>query len=223
MEGAMTVQWPRESVSQDNDLLAPAAAFLRGLAVLESDPRANDTEAEAVKTQDAFATTPYSLQLITGGTLALSRWASRTVAAIGGAGAVTGAVATVFGDLDGRGQVVLVGGASAVLAVALISIAIIVRSDVLARGTAQAAEYAARGNIAASFLHAAAKPPPPVTMPAAATTWIKRKGDDRWSEVSHFAPDTKLGIVAVLNDGNRTRMPVADIEMSVQPGIRQGR
>jgi hypothetical protein len=45
-------------------------------------------------------------------------------------------------------------------------------------------EYQARGQIAATYLETTAKPIPPATMPAATTLWIKRKGIDKWVEVS---------------------------------------
>jgi hypothetical protein len=208
----MTVQWPGQPVSTDKDLLAPTARFLRGLAVLENEPKDSNPEATAVSSNRAFAATPYSLQVITAGTLTFSKTASRFVAGLGGLSGIAAAFSGFFGGLNSGPQAALLGGAALVLASALLAIAIIVRSDVIARSTAQAAEYQARGQIAAMFLETTAKPIPPAAMPAATTLWIKRKGIDKWIEVSRWTPDLTNGVVAVLKDEQGTRVSIGDIE-----------
>jgi hypothetical protein len=204
----MAVQLPGYPVSDEKDLLPPAAEYMRGLAVLENDPAANADERRAVSSRSAFDETPYSLQVITAGTLALSKTATRFVAGLGGIAGIAGAVSGFWIDLPAGPQAAALGGAALLLASAFVSIAIIVRADVLARSQAQAAQYEARGRIAAEFLDTTAKPVP---MPAPKTLWIKHTGANNWCEVSHWAPDTENGVVAVLKDPAGTRIPVVEI------------
>lgn len=202
----MAVQWPGLAVSHDEqDLLNPVAALLKGLAVLDEKP--NETDATSTK---AFEPTPYSMQVISAGALALSSTFSRFVAWLGGLGGIAAGAAGFFADLDAAPQAAALAGAAVLLSAAFISIALIVRADVTARSVAQAAEYAARGTIAAEFLTTTAKPAP-VIAPDRARTWIKRKNTDKWCEVLRWDSDGDKSVVAVLKDEPDARVPLSDI------------
>jgi hypothetical protein len=205
------VQWPGQPTSLDSDLLQPTGDLLRGLALLENNPDPGTQEAQTAASTSAFGATPYSMQVITAGSLALSKTAMRIITGLGGFAAVGATVSSFFQNLDPAPQVALLGGAAIVLAASAISIAIVVRADVSARGSAQAAEYQARGLVASNFLQTTAKPTA-FAAPDTTALWVQPRGQTEYFQVSHFTPDkTGNQLEAVLRDGKGTRVALQDI------------
>jgi hypothetical protein len=204
----MAVKWP----ATDGNLLGPTRDLLRGLAVLEDD----QTGAKANQQENSFnpfsaAATPYSLQVITAGSLAFSQQAAKLVTGLGGVAVILAVIRGIWFTSGATEKVGFIGGAAVVLAAVFVSLAIIVRSDVQARSTAQAAEYAAREHIAAAFLQAAerAQADPVVHVDR---YWLKTAAAPGWQAVDHF--DTAgAGLVAVLDDAARTQIPLANITL----------
>lgn len=205
----MAVKWP----TADGNLLGPTRDLLRGLAVLE-DTQAGAKANEQENSFNPFsaATTPYSLQVITAGSLAFSQQAAKIVTGLGGIAAILAAIKGIWFSSGSAEKVGFIGGAAVVLAALFVSLAIIVRSDVQARSRAQAAEYAARGHIAAAFLQAAERVQAD-SAPRMKRYWIKTAAAPAgWQAVDHF--DTAAGgLVAVLNDKARTQVSFGDITL----------
>ena len=143
------------SFDASNDLLL----LLQGLGLLEKaeDREAADKETR-YRSRNVFVgrtETPYSLQVITAGTLALTQQTVKVTAALGGAGGVLASVAGFWRGVTAVERVTFMGAAAVVLATTLVAIALVVRADVAARSEVHAAEYAARGRVAAAFLRSA--------------------------------------------------------------------
>jgi hypothetical protein len=201
----MAVKWP----AADGNLLGPTRDLLQGLSVLEgqqSGTKANEQE----NSFNPFSptTTPYSLQVITAGSLAFSQQGARLVTGLGGVAVILAAIKGIWFSSGNAEKVGFIASAAVVLAALFVSLAIIIRSDVQARSTAQAAEYAAREHIAAAFLRAAELAQ---ADSAAHVTryWIKTASAPGWQPVDHF--DTaSTGLVAVLDDVAHTTVPLAE-------------
>jgi uncharacterized protein YaiE (UPF0345 family) len=204
------VKWP----AADGDLLKPTQEFLQGLAVLESDTDKNDPNAKQDAALVPFkqATTPESLQVITAGSLAFSQQAAKIVTALGGSAAILAAIKAIWFTSTAPVMAAIIGGAAVVLAAVFISLAVIVRSDVQARGTAQAAEYEARGRIASTFLQAAERAHPDSAASGTRQYWLKRSSSQAWHAVDHFETAAG-GLVAVLADQGKTVVKAAEINM----------
>lgn len=201
----MTVTWP----SAKGDLLGPTEDFLRGLNVLEGDP-ATPNEKENSFNPFAQATTPYSLQVITAGSLAFSQQGARIVTGLGGITVILAAIKGIWYSSGTGERVAFIGGAAIVLAALLVSLAIIVRSDVQARSTAQAAEYAARAEIASAFLQTVER----AQLDSAVSTqryWLRTNTMQAWQAVDHFEKGA-AGFVAVLADTSHTQVQCNDIQ-----------
>ena len=102
--------------------------------------------------------TPPSLQAIKSGALSSTKWASGLVAGIGGltgaAAAAAGAIGT-FSDTAGTAETVaLIGGAAVLLGAVAMALSIFVGTDLMARGLATAARHEGRAKVASAFLTA---------------------------------------------------------------------
>lgn len=108
------------------------------------------------KTKDAVTafSTPHSLQVITAGALALSKWAVGLIAALGGSGVILAWLNDFWAGEAIPVRVAITLGLSLLLAALAIAVAAIVRADVHARATATAAQYHARARVAAAFIGA---------------------------------------------------------------------
>ena len=204
-----SVAWPgTPAAATDSDLLKPTKDFLQGVAVLEDASQAQTTESPF--NPFSPSTTPYSLQVITAGTLAFSRQAAGIISGLGGATVILAAIKGIWFASSNSERVTFIGGAAVVLAGALVSIAIIVRSDVQARAAAQVAEYQARGRIAAEFLRTAQRAR---SDSAPDRYWIRRYNADEWQQIDRFekAPN---GLRAVPTSGNP--VPQDQIEFLVR-------
>jgi len=209
------VIWPAANA----DLLKPTKDLLEGVAVLESEDDISTASGSAPPKDQPFnpfstTTTPYSLQVITAGTLAFSRQAGKIVTALGGSAAILAGIKAIWFTSSGTEMATIIAGAAVVLAAVFIALAVIVRSDVQARATAQAAEYDARARIASAFLQTAERAQPGSTPAATRKYWLKQAGSQAWLEVDHFESGLK-GFVAVLADQNKTEVQAVNIEMVV--------
>jgi hypothetical protein len=206
--GLMAVKWP----AANDNLLGPTQELLRGLAVLEDEQAgAGANEHENSFNPFSAATTPYSLQVITAGTLAFSQQAAKIVTGLGGAAAILAAIKGIWFSSGSAEQVAFIGGAAVVLAALFVSLAIIVRSDVLARSRAQAAEYAAREHIASTFLQAAERAQANLTA-RTGKYWLRTTTAQGWQAIDHFEVGGN-GLVAVLGDAAHTTVPCGDITL----------
>ena len=209
------VTWPAANA----DLLKPTKDLLEGVAVLEGEDDINVASGSAPPKDQPFnpfssSTTPYSLQVITAGSLAFSRQASKIVTALGGSAAILAAIKAIWFTSGATEIATIIAGAVVLLAAVFVSLAIIVRSDVQARATAQAAEYEARARIASAFLQTAERAQPGSTPAAVRRYWLKRAGSQAWLAVDHFEAGAN-GFIAVLADQNSTEVQAMNIEMVV--------
>lgn len=142
------IRWPGIAVDRDaNDLRAPVEDLLLTTDLLASE--------EDEKTGVTPTATPYSLQVISAGALALSKIVAAAIAS-GSVAAAAAAVATFYKNEEVPLRVALVAATGVLLASAVFGIAIIVRSDVQARSRGTAAQYAARASVTCGFLTTAA-------------------------------------------------------------------
>jgi hypothetical protein len=196
------VKWP----GPVGDLLQPIKWLAQGLELQRKDEDPPDRFADKnvfVQRED----TPYSLQLITAGSLRISQQAVKVVTWLGGAGGIAAAVGGFWLNLDLAERLAYVGFGAGMLAVAFLSIAIIVRSDVQARGQAQAAEYEARGRIAATFLSAACPYPEGAEPPTQRRYWVRsdEMAPGTWTEVVRFIDQGRGRLAACTVDGRTIR------------------
>jgi hypothetical protein len=209
------VIWPAANA----DLLKPTKDLLEGVSVLENGNDINDASGSSPSKDQPFnpfstSTTPYSLQVITAGSLAFSQQAAKIVTALGGSAAILAAIKAIWFTSGATEIATIIAGAAVVLAAVFISLAIIVRADVQARATAQAAEYGARACISSAFLQTAELAQPGSTPAAMRNYWLRRTGSQAWLAVDHFEAGAN-GFIAVLADQNKTEVQAANIEMVV--------
>lgn len=163
-----TVRWPGDGVDlAGNDISGPTTKLLIDLSVLEK-PSEMTAQAQATLKWETFP----SLQVITAGATSLSKWVTTGVAAVGGGSAILAWLGGFWQTSDVPLKIAYVGFIGVLMSVCLISIAIVVHSDVGARAAASAAQYQARAAIAVAFLGAT-----PVISDTA-RYWVRRKGAD---------------------------------------------
>ena len=150
----MTIQveekaaFPVQAHKNDEDLLPPIQALLRGMQVL---PNAGDVQGPG----GTFLGPPDSVAVLEAGASSFSKWWALAVGALGGTAAIGTAVTRFWDGQPTSIRASLVASAAFVVAATVIAIAIVVSSDVRARGQAQMAVYAAREAVAVAFLQAA--------------------------------------------------------------------
>jgi hypothetical protein len=128
-----------------DDLEAPVKALLQSVALL-----GNDAD------QSTKSATPYSLQVIESGGLALSKLWATLIASVGGLSSLGALFAGFFSSQGPNRQMVLYGSAAVFLSATIIAVAIIVRSDVMARSHASSARLAARAQVVDAMINASA-------------------------------------------------------------------
>src|SRR5260370_9788037 len=124
----------------------PTKDLFEGVSGLENVSDINTASGSAAPKDQPFnpfstSTTPYSLQVITAGSLAFSQQAAKIVTALGGSAAILAAIKAIWFTSGSAERAAIIAGAAAVLAAGFISLAIIVRPDVQARATAPTAGY----------------------------------------------------------------------------------
>ena len=105
------------------------------------------------------AKTPGSIQVIKSGAMGITVWWARLTRWVAGGGGVVAILGTAAGAItDVRAAlgepliVALVAGGAIVTAAALLSVALLIKGDLEARGAATAARYSGRAEVAAAFL-----------------------------------------------------------------------
>lgn len=145
------VQIPGKSISEDgDDLLTPITTLLDALNMLPS--KADLDQANAGST---LGGPPQSVAIIESGATALSKWWSVAAAGLGGTAAISTAVSKFWAGQHGGERIALIASMAGVVGAALVSIAIIVASDVRGRAAGGVAQYNARAQIASQFISAA--------------------------------------------------------------------
>ena len=142
------VRWPGSALdAAATDLKVPLDDLLVSVDLLAS----KEDAAKGVTVRE----TPYSLQVISAGGLAMSKLVAGLIASGSLLTAAT-AVKAYFDNQEPSVRIALVAAIGVLLSATVIAIAIIVRSDVMARAEGTAAQYAARASLSAAFVAAAA-------------------------------------------------------------------
>jgi hypothetical protein len=105
------------------------------------------------------------------GVTKITSWVSRVIVAAGGAGAVWAAVEAYFNHSRPGLQITLVASAAAIIGLAALALALVICADLNARAVGTAAQYQARGQVAAAYeaRSAAGTPAPAAQVPAGAS------------------------------------------------------
>lgn len=205
------VKFPMKAVDKGEDLLAPTRAFLVGLNLTEVEkdkPDGKGTDGFEERPFTGATKTPYSFQVIYAGTLQFSRSAAKIVAYFGGATVIVGALGAAWNSSDTPLQIAFVGGTALVIAALAIALAVIVRSDVQARATAQAAEYHARGDVAVAFLNTCRQD----TDQHTPQHFLKIKGNSGWKLVDSFEKSNGAIRVRLHSGGSVDADEVAELD-----------
>jgi hypothetical protein len=133
------------------DNLAPSLqSLLRDIDVLHS--QAVDNAVPAGTNVVTAVHTPYSLQVIRSGALSLTKLWATIVAAAGGLTLLGALFAGFWATTNQDERMVLFAAAAVFLSATVLAIAIIVRSDVMARAAAVQARYAVRGDATSKWI-----------------------------------------------------------------------
>lgn len=190
--GHPPVRWPADAIdATSTDLGGPLRSLLEDLNFLETQQDQHDGV-------QALSTTPWSLQVITAGSLQISKVTATLVGGLGGATAVWAAIKGFWISQHDPDRLAYIGAAAVIVSVVAVALAIIVRSDVIARAQATAAEYDARARTAVAFLQTAR--PAPARPPRYV---IKIQGNNNWQVVEAFEVDANAGLVAQISGGVR--------------------
>jgi hypothetical protein len=140
-------QFPGKSIGDQQDIVDPLMAVLRGLNIL---PTADDKAANSFFW--AFQGTPTSVAVLESGATALSKGWAIVIGALGGATVITAAVNGFWKSQTGAVHVVLIAGTSLTIIAAIAAIVMMVRSDINSRTQGSIAIYEARKSIALEFM-----------------------------------------------------------------------
>jgi hypothetical protein len=130
---------PSKSSNTDNSQLTDLLTSLQ----LLSPPGKTPT-----KTFDPGAE---EVQVLKAGVTKITSWVSRILVAAGGAGAVWAAVEAYFNRSQPGLQIALVAAAAAIIGLAALALALVISADLSARAAGTAAQYQARGQVAAAY------------------------------------------------------------------------
>lgn len=136
--------------------------------------------------------------MISAGASSLTKLWVGAVAAFGGVGAITGAIAAFWGDQSDSVRTAAIVALAVVLGTAFVAIAVIVQSDVQARATATAARRSATSDVVAAMLNNFKNGIPDPTPVYSANYAIKRQGGGEWIPVEGFSWDAH-GLKATLS------------------------
>jgi hypothetical protein len=144
------IKWPADAVDPScTDLAVPLRNLLQELNLLETQHDEENSKRGGV------GTTPWSLQAITAGSLQLSKVVAALVTSLGGGAALWAAVKGFGISQHDPDRLAYIGAAAVIVSAMALALAVIVRSDVMARAQASAAQYDARARCAAAFLETA--------------------------------------------------------------------
>jgi hypothetical protein len=140
-------------------------------------------------------------QVLKSGVTKITGWVSRLIAAAGGAGAVWAAVEAYFNRSRPDLQITLVASAAAIIGLAALAMALVISADLRARAEGTAAQYRARGQVAAAYeSRQGGGPPTPgpaQTQTVAGTAW---------------SGDLPITLLALATSGTQVRARVKDTD-----------
>jgi hypothetical protein len=149
MEAVGEVRWPSGAVdTQGDDLGKPIKNLLVALSMLGSEA---DTE-KASSAAAALTGPGASVAIIESGATAMAKGWSGLLAAVGGGGALWASVNDFWLGQPTAERVALTAALGAVVAMSILSVCLIVRTDLHARGEGAVAQYRARAEVANVFL-----------------------------------------------------------------------
>ncbi|MGO8862087.1 MAG: hypothetical protein ACLQRH_15170 [Acidimicrobiales bacterium] len=128
-----------------DDLASPLKALLTDI---------NALGASSDSAGGAFTKPAQSVAIIESGATALTKWWSGAVGALGGATAITAAITKFWNGQHGGERIALIASTGAVVVAVAIALAVIISSDVRGRAIGASAVYAARAQIATTFIEA---------------------------------------------------------------------
>ena len=118
--GESTVRWPADAIdATSTDLGGPLRSLLEDLNLLETQQDQHDGV-------QALSTTPWSLQVITAGSLQISKVTATLVGGLGGATAVWAAIKGFWISQHDPDRLAYIGAAAVIVSVLAVSLAIIV-------------------------------------------------------------------------------------------------
>jgi hypothetical protein len=134
------VQWPGNAYNPaGTDLSGPITQLLKDMELLEEragqDDKGNKREIKAT----LLGGTPPQLQVISAGSLAISKAMAALIAALGGGGGAFAAIKGFFLESDSSLQSTYVWSAAICVATSALALAVIVGADVTARSRSVAA------------------------------------------------------------------------------------
>jgi hypothetical protein len=159
------LKWPESAQDVPSSDAVSLNVMLESLQLIATDAD------RAVAAQSGWKDgTPASMQVIKSGALEITKFGTKTVGAVGGLAGVLAAVAggiTAFTTKVGEPvAIAFIGAAAFLLGSVAIALALFVKGDLEARGTATAARHAGRAEVAAAFMRATAALPPAPPAPA---------------------------------------------------------
>jgi hypothetical protein len=194
--------WPSDSLkSLGTELSAPIMELLENIRGLDLPKNRDGGVKDDTLTAVSWKGTPESVQVITAGATAFSKWWAGVVAAVGGLGAVGTIVNQGLDKVAGNPA--MMGSLAIIIAAALLSIAIIVRSDLMARAQATTARRGARATVVEAFLnnYQFARPDPSVPAPLYQSNFAMRKAaQGEWQLIQGLVYDSGILKVRIKNE-----------------------
>jgi hypothetical protein len=170
MADVTPVQWPGQPVNAGkSDISAPLTELLERLNLLKKKPKGDDESKPR----------SWGSSAIQSDVMAISKLVGIIITSVGGLTAAGGIATAAWSGADEQIRLALLSGTALVLAAALLGLALVVRSDVGARGRVAAAQSQARASIGRSFIDSGA------ALVSAPHYLVGRKGTG-WLAVSHF-------------------------------------
>jgi hypothetical protein len=184
----------------------PDSQLIQLLNSLELLPRSTSTPPEGT-----FDPTVADYQILKSGVTKITSWVSRLIAAAGGAGAVWAAVEAYFNRSRPDLQITLVASAAAIIGLAALAMALVISADLRARAEGTAAQYRARGQVAAAYeSHQGSEPQAQTTDQAGVKT--AAQAPDQTSPTTAWSGDLPITLLALATSGTQVRARVKDTD-----------
>jgi len=174
-----------------------------------------------------FDTGDKEYMVLKAGVTKITSWVSRVLVAAGGAGAIWAAVEAYFNHSRPGLQIALVASAAAIVGLAALALALVVSADLSARAAGTAAQYQARGQVAAAYearsaagipassaapskaLAALAAPPAGPTAPAGPTTPAEQTPA---APPTAWSGDLPISLLALATAGTQVRVRLKETD-----------
>jgi hypothetical protein len=199
--------------SADNSQLVQLLNNLELLPPPDSDPPSK-----------TFDTGDKEYMVLKAGVTKITSWVSRVIVAAGGAGAIWAAVEAYFNHSRPGLQITLVASAAAIVGLAALALALVICADLSARAEGTAAQYRARGQVAAAYevrsaagapaagaapskALAAMAAPPAAPAPAAAPA-----GQTAPAPPTAWSGDLPISLLALATSGTQVRVRLKETD-----------